>query len=284
MRYLACFCCMISIVFTGCHVGVKKPLNAPLPPAFEDYVEPLEERLTPPKKTTENAWELGEDDIAYIDKTRKLIAFSFDDAPSSTLESILAVFTAYNEENPDCIATASLFLNGGLIDENSLPVLYTANMLGFELANHTHSHLDITTLSQQKLAEEIDRTDDILSKIDGYTRHLLRAPFGRVSPIVKEHSPAPIINWTIDTLDWTKIGEDAIYESVISSLFSGAIVLMHDGYPATVSALKRLLPDLKARGYQVVSVSALAKAHNVPLKIGSEYIRLRKKEEAKPLP
>ena len=62
-----------------------------------------------------------------------------------------------------------------------------------------------------------------------------------------------------------------------NAAFSGGIVLMHDGYTATVEALKRLLPDLKAKGYQVVSVSALAKAHNVPLKIGSEYIRLRKR-------
>lgn len=255
-----------------------------MPPAFEEYFEPLEGEFTPPKPKETNAWELSEEDIAYIDKRKKLIAFSFDDAPSSTLENIFAVFAAYNEQNPDCIATASLFVNGSLVDDNSLPLLYTANMLGFELANHTHSHFDITTLSKDKLTEEIDRTDEILKKIDGHTRHLLRAPFGRVNPTVKELAPAPLINWTIDTLDWTKISEDAIYESVMSSLFSGAIVLMHDGYPATVDALKRLLPDLKALGYQVVSVSALAKAHHIPLKIGSEYIRLRKKEEVKPLP
>ncbi|MBQ8406240.1 MAG: hypothetical protein IJX09_06275 [Clostridia bacterium] len=51
---------------------------------------------------------------------------------------------------------------------------------------------------------------------------------------------------------------------------------MHDGYKHTVDALKRLLPDLKADGYQVVSVSQLAKAHGCTLRRGSTYIRARK--------
>ncbi len=284
MRNFILFPCVAVLCFSSCHASMPKSSNSYMPPSFEEYFEAVENDFVSPTPKQTNAWELAEQDIAYIDTNKKLIAFSFDDAPSSTLESIFAVFTAYNEQNPDCIATASLFINGALVDDASMPLLYTANMLGFELANHTHSHFDITALSKETLLEEINRTDELLKKIDGHTRHLLRAPFGKVNSFVKEHSPAPIINWTIDTLDWTKVGEDAIYESVISALFSGAIVLMHDGYPATVGALKRLLPDLKALGYQVVSVSALAKAHNIPLKVGSEYIRLRKKEEAKPLP
>ena len=84
------------------------------------------------------------------------------------------------------------------------------------------------------------------------------------------------MNWTIDTLDWTGASVDEIYSTVFEEKFSGAIVLMHDGYVNTVSALKRLLPDLKAAGYQIVSVSALAKAHNCRLRNGGEYIRARK--------
>ena len=51
---------------------------------------------------------------------------------------------------------------------------------------------------------------------------------------------------------------------------------MHDGYVETVSAVKRLLPDLKNAGYQVVGVSQLAKANGCQLKTGSVYIRARK--------
>ena len=85
-----------------------------------------------------------------------------------------------------------------------------------------------------------------------------------------------MIDWTIDTLDWTGVSEEDIYNSVFNYKFPGAIVLMHDGYNNTVSALKRLLPDLKAAGYQVVSVSKMAKAHHCTLQAGKVYIRARK--------
>ena len=88
-------------------------------------------------------------------------------------------------------------------------------------------------------------------------------------------APVPMIDWTIDTLDWSGVSEDAIYRAVFDNRFSGAIVLMHDGYPHTVDALKRLLPDLKADGYQVVSISTMAKMHGCTLKAGKVYTRLR---------
>lgn len=253
----------------------KKPLNAYMPPAFEDFFEeiiPIEET----KSRDDTVWNTSDIDLSYIDPNRKLVAFTFDDSPAKKLENILAVFTEFNEANPACKATATLFINGGLVTEESIPTLHTALALGFELGNHTQSHLNLTTLTKEDLQVEIDETDKILSRIDGKTRHLLRPPFGKINDFVKAQARAPVVNWTIDTLDWTKNSTENIYDSVCSQLFSGAIVLMHDGYPNTVEALKRLLPDLRDAGYQVVSLSALAKAHNCTLKNGGEYVRLRK--------
>lgn len=231
-----------------------------------------DEPLPSPPKTT------SEIDISHVDTQKKLVAFTFDDAPTRDLENILAVFAAYNEKNPDCIANATVFVNGCRFD----PVLlYPALTLGFELGNHTFSHSDLTTLSPERLRSEIDETDALLCRLDGKTRHLLRAPFGKINTAIKNLAPTPIIDWTIDTLDWTKIDETEIFNRVYEGLFDGAIVLMHDGYGNTVSALKRLLPALKADGYQVVSVSQLAKAHDCPLQSGNVYIRVRKPSERK---
>ena len=129
----------------------------------------------------------------------------------------------------------------------------------------------------EELQEEIEKTDDALSRVDGKTLHLFRPPFGHINGEIKTKLQVPVINWTIDTLDWTGIHEEAIYNSVFEARFPGAIVLMHDGYHDTVNTLKRLLPDLKADGYQVVSVSALAKVHDCTLYNGKEYIRARKR-------
>lgn len=230
-----------------------------------------------PSETPSPYWDVSDVDISDVDTSRKLISFTFDDAPARSLERILAVFSNFNENNPDCVATATVFCNGHFINPSSAQTLFTAYAVGWELGNHTFSHADLPKLAPDVLRREIDDTDALLYEIDGKQKHLLRAPYGHIDDNVKNAANVPIIDWTIDTVDWTGVSADAIYNAVFSNAFSGAIVLMHDGYENTVVALKRLLPDLKKAGYQVVSVSKMAKAHQCPLKNGSVYIRARKK-------
>lgn len=277
-KYMCAFLLSVCLFFLPCCRAEntnKSQFNAYLPRPFDDFFEetiPLETKTN----AEDGVWDTADIDLSYIDPNRKLIAFTFDDSPAKKLENILAVFAEYNEHNPDCKASATLFVNGGLVTEDSLTNLYAATALGFELGNHTQSHFDLTTLSNDVLQAEINATDQILSRIDGKPLHLLRAPFGLINAAVKAQASAPIINWTIDTLDWSGVSAEDIYNSIFHNLSSGAIVLMHDGYQNTVDALKRLLPDLKSNGYQVVGVSVLAKAHQCTLRGGSEYVRFRK--------
>ena len=240
-----------------------------------EHVLQNEETQTQPTEPPE-IWDVSDVDISEIPSERKLISFTFDDAPARTLENIFAVFADFNEENPDYTASATVFFNGCLFDSQTPHLLATACALGFELGNHTYSHLDLSALEEEKAAEEIRKTDELLEKADGKPYHLLRPPFGKIDDRIKAICPTPVVNWTIDTLDWTGVSEEAIYNCVLSQCFSGAIVLMHDGYPHTVSALKRLLPELKNQGYQVVSVSKMVKAHGCVFRRGKEYIRARK--------
>lgn len=263
---------------------------AQLPPPEEEPIYPIlpvptprELPDAPPPEAEETpsdpqVWDVSDVDTSYIDPTKKLISFTFDDAPSKTFENILAVFAANNEARPDGKASATFFCNGHFLHASTLHSLRLATLLHMELGNHTFSHADLKTLAQDKIAWEIDRTDEILATVDGKTRHLFRAPFGNVDEQVKQTVQTPIIDWTIDTLDWTGVSAQTIYDTVWSKKYAGAIVLMHDGYENTVDALKMLLPDLYEAGYQVVSVSALAKAHDCPLKTGGVYIRARKQK------
>ena len=272
--FFVCILCFFSL-FSAC----KKPNTGTLPPLTRDKVTPFFPKQVEftPAVLKDGVWNMQEIDISYIDTTRKLISFTFDDTPKTSLENILAVFASFNETHPKCKATATLFCNGNLINNSSFHTLQTALTLGFELGNHSYSHPNLTTLSAEKLRAEIDDTDQLLSRIDNKDKHLFRPPYGRISEQVKSAVGVPVIDWTIDTLDWTGVSADEIYQTVFNQKFSGAIVLMHDGYPHTVDALKRLLPDLEKDGYQVVSVSAMSKAHDCPLKSGGVYIRARKK-------
>jgi peptidoglycan/xylan/chitin deacetylase (PgdA/CDA1 family) len=277
--------CFFAVPIFSCHSVSLTPQNsAQGNPSFSTETPNISQTETitgteiPPAPSTENEefWNMDDVDISHISPARKLISFTFDDAPSRTLENILAVYASFNEENPDCRASATFFCNSGRFDTQTSHLLHACLAMGMELGNHTHSHYDLTTLAEPILLDEIDRTDNALFEIDGKTRHLLRAPYGKTNDFVKSVSPVPLIDWTIDTLDWSGVSADAIYRAVYENRFSGAIVLMHDGYKNTVDALKRLLPDLMADGYQVVSVSQLAKAHGCTFRRGSSYIRARK--------
>lgn len=271
---LAILLCLFPL-FLGC-----QRVHAPTDSAFSEESEQSDvshETPTPEPKNVGEFWDVSDVDISYVPRGRKLLSLTFDDAPKSTLENILAVFADFNEQNPDFYATATLFCNGMHIHASSRRALETAVAMGFELGNHTHFHYDLTTLTTEALHDEVARTDRLLSQIDQKPLHLLRPPFGNCNAFVKAHVSVPIINWTIDTLDWTGVSEEEILQSVLQNCYDGGIALLHDGYQNTVNALKRILPALKERGYQVVSVSTMAKAHDCPLKNGSEYIRARPK-------
>lgn len=279
MKYLSVLLGIFLTILSACQKAPDRrenKLNTYLPRSFEDYFTDYVPTVDRIDIQTSNVWDVSDVDDSLIDFSRKLIAFTFDDSPAKNMENLLAVFALFNEQNPDCPATATFFCNGIRIRESALPLLQTAYAMGMELGNHTQAHLDLTKLSDEQIGSEIDQTDRLLARIDGKPVHLLRPPYGNVNEQVKVCSKTPVIHWTIDTLDWRGDNEEDIYERVWEGRFPGAIVLMHSGYPHTVSALKRLLPDLKANGYQVVSVSAMAKAHRCNLKTGNVYIRIRK--------
>ena len=73
------------------------------------------------------------------------------------------------------------------------------------------------------------------------------------------------IGWTIDTRDWEGIGAEQIYGMVINDrkVEAGSIVLMHTTGQDTVEALDRIIPALKAEGYELVKVSDLFRSTSV---------------------
>ena len=73
--------------------------------------------------------------------------------------------------------------------------------------------------------------------------------------------------WSIDSLDWKYLDADLDYNGIMndSNLGDGAVILMHDIHGPSVDAALRLIPDLIAQGYKLVTVSEMAAAKNVTL-------------------
>ena len=173
-RLFSLLLCLLTPVFCACATPIPRPNTT--------------ERITviaPSEKTTD-IWDTEKTDISGVDKSKKLVAFTFDDSPAKCLEELVAVFISFNEQNPDCTANATLFCNGVRINERTKSALELAVSTGFELGNHTFSHADLTTISAQEIDEELNKADTLLQKFDQRPLHLLRAPYGKTNDLVKE--------------------------------------------------------------------------------------------------
>ena len=67
--------------------------------------------------------------------------------------------------------------------------------------------------------------------------------------------------------EWKYLDADLDYNGIMndSNLGDGAVILMHDIHGPSVDAALRLIPDLIAQGYKLVTVSEMAAAKNVTL-------------------
>lgn len=137
---------------------------------------------------------------------------------------------------------------------------------GHEIANHTYSHLDSTTLSDDQLAGELARTESIIQGLTGVsTKPFWRPPYGSRNNHVLNVAVSQgyrSIFWTLDSLD--SVGQpktpDFIFNRVTNTPgvnLDGAIVLQHFGSEASAEALPMELDRLQQMGLQVVTISQL---------------------------
>ena len=69
-----------------------------------------------------------------------------------------------------------------------------------------------------------------------------------------------MILWTVDTLDWESRDGKKIFDHVTSQgNLDGKIILMHSIHDSTADATEKIVPWLKAQGYQLVTISELIK-------------------------
>jgi len=201
--------------------------------------------------------------VRYIDPNKPMVALTFDDGPSPEYTpEILKVL----KEND---AKGTFFILGTEAELNS-DTLKQIVEDGNEIGNHSYSHLDYTKLVKPALDYQVLTTQEIVRRATGQAPILLRPPYGLINESVKELD-MPIILWSIDSLDWENRNPDIIYNIILNNIKDGDIILMHDIYQSSVEAVTRIIPELKRRGYQLVTVSELARARGIPLVPGNVY-------------
>ncbi|MCR5675984.1 MAG: polysaccharide deacetylase family protein [Lachnospiraceae bacterium] len=189
------------------------------------------------------------------------IALTFDDGPNTTITPLVLELLEKHG------AAGTFFLIGQNINEDSKKVARQAFDMGFEIANHSFTHPDMTKLTPEEIRSEFDRTEALIREITGQGSVFFRPPFILLDQKMYD---------TIDRCficgqgcrDWEPEAtvEERI-EGILTQACDGAIVLLHDmeGNMRTVEALKTVIPALAERGYEFVTLSALfAAKHRDP--------------------
>ena len=133
---------------------------------------------------------------------------------------------------------------------------------GHEIGNHMWNHHQFTRLGESKVIHELQMTHDAIVKACGVTPILYRPPYGatRLSQqkLIHDHFDYTAVLWDVDPLDWkTPRSAAKVRDRVVSHTKAGSIILCHDIHRETVDAMPATLDDLKARGFQFVTVTQL---------------------------
>ncbi|MFZ5590543.1 MAG: polysaccharide deacetylase family sporulation protein PdaB [Bacillota bacterium] len=133
---------------------------------------------------------------------------------------------------------------------------------GHEIASHGNRHIDLDKEARNTVMQEIMAAHNDLKQVTGHSPTLIRTPNGAYNDMVLQVARDlnyRVIQWSVDSLDWKKPGQEAIIQRVLNNIHPGAIILMHasDTCTQTPSALPRVISGLQERGYRLVTVSEL---------------------------
>lgn len=181
------------------------------------------------------------------------IALTIDDGPHPVwTPKILRLLDKYHVPAMFCM------IGNQVLGHENIARMVTA--AGHQLANHTWSHpTSLAKKPGELVYGEITRAQAKIQKTTGRVPKFFRSPGGDWSPtVLKQTAAAGLLplDWTNDPKDWARPGAGKIEHTMLAAR-PGQILLCHDGggdRSQTYSALKVVLPQLKARGLSFVAL------------------------------
>lgn len=198
-----------------------------------------------------------------IDKSKKMIALTFDDGPNYNTSKVIDVLNKYDIK-------ATFFVLGSRAINNK-DILKKMADSGMEIGNHTYNHLLLTKYDENKIRSEIEDTSEVIYSATKKRPKLLRPSYGSVNNKIKKVANMPIIIWDIDTLDWKYHNSKRITSRVVNKVRDGDIILMHDIYSASLNALSNIISILQDNGYEFVTIDELFYYKGISLENGKVY-------------
>jgi peptidoglycan-N-acetylglucosamine deacetylase len=181
----------------------------------------------------------------------KSFYLTFDGAPNPPgTDQILGVLASHS-------VRASFFMEGHRLEEEAA---CAARVLaaGHDVGNHSYSHPEFNRISLEDVHDELKRADDILDEKLGIRPRICRPPAGKLTPEVEQailEMGYTIVLWSYSNRDWETPEVDVLARRVMDGLRDGAIIVMHDRVPWVPETLERIIPAIRAEGYEFKKIS-----------------------------
>lgn len=129
---------------------------------------------------------------------------------------------------------------------------------GHEIGNHSNTHPHVNKLNIDKNCEEITKCSEKIKNITGKEVNLYRCPYGEYNNTVINAANSLnyySIQWSLDTLDYTGLTGNEMWNRLDRKLKKGDIILMHNGTKHTADSLELLIKNIQSKGLEIKKVS-----------------------------
>lgn len=127
---------------------------------------------------------------------------------------------------------------------------------GHIVGNHSTTHPSFAEISREKMAKEIEETENYLRENFGYAAKYFRFPAGEYTENALELVQSlgyMSVFWSVAYDDWdtSKVrGKEYAIEKVMDRLHDGAIILLHSVSKDNADALGDIIDKARAQGYE----------------------------------
>lgn len=142
--------------------------------------------------------------------------------------------------------------------------------------SHSNTHPHVNNLDYDENVKEIELSNDKIEKLIGKRTNLYRAPYGEYNDTVikaANDNNYYTIQWNLDTLDYTGLTGEEMWNRLESKISSGDIILTHNGTEHTADSLDMLLKNIKQKEYEVVTISDLIYKDNYSINQAGTQIK-----------
>jgi len=155
----------------------------------------------------------------------------------------------------------TVFVTGKFVDTYPDVVKRMAQE-GHQISNHSYTHADLTTLSNQQIIDEMQKTEQAILRVTGKSsKPYMRMPFGARNSRVMDTVTSlgyRSIYWTLDSGDWLENATaSSVRQKILQNVGPGYIVVQHMNSEQTAASLRDVINGIKEKGLRVVSLAEM---------------------------